>query len=110
MKKKLFTILTILLSQWASSQDTPEAFARQVADRIKDSVGLSTTQAESIYQVNLDLSTRKQQQWKLYASRDSIRVKVQAIENGRDSLYKGVMTPAQFQLYLERKSRLIGRF
>lgn len=109
-------VLALLLLFFAKSQaqttgmasNNTNALAANIADRMKDSLGLSTAQRDQVNTLNLQISNQKQNVRSRFANRDSITVGLQKVENGRDSLYKTVLTEQQYIIYRQKKRTLIA--
>ncbi len=81
--------------------------AQAIAERMKDTLELSGVQQERLYRINLRLAEQKIAVRGRYAHTDSLTIYIQAIENTRDSLYRHVLGPNRFPLYLQKKTQLI---
>jgi hypothetical protein len=106
-----FTALTLAAQQPSIIVDetTPAAkLAHHIADKMADSLGLTSQQRAKIFAVNLELHKQKASARTKPQDRDSIGKDLQQIENKRNGLYKTVLTPEQFQLYLEKKRLLVS--
>lgn len=91
------------------AQTTPaEAVAQRIAQKMKDSLSLTESQRVQLYQLNLQLHERKQAARQQYGGSSVLASEVQKMENGRDSLYKAVLTEVQFQQYRQKKRNLIS--
>ena len=103
-------ILSIAAGSVKAQQTTAEAFSLRVAKRISDSLNLSTAQQQAIYTVNLDLQQQKMSLWGQYGNvPDTLTLKVQAIEDRRDSLYRVVLgDDTKWLLYKQKKTRLLN--
>lgn len=91
-----------------AQQSAAGQYSEKVAQRMKDSLGLSVGQQNLLYEVNMQIAALKASVWKRYADNDSIRVHLQAIENTRDSLYRAVITEQQMTLYKQKKGNLLS--
>ncbi|RPE06023.1 hypothetical protein EGT74_27120 [Chitinophaga lutea] len=98
----------LFLGTSAMAQNAAEQLSHKIADKMRDTLDLRTEQRNMIYGLNMQLYHQKAQARSESKSPDSVRVKIQRIENGRDSLYKAVLTDAQYRLYLSRKRSLIN--
>ncbi|MFT3824230.1 MAG: hypothetical protein QM731_09930 [Chitinophagaceae bacterium] len=110
MYKTIFTLVFIISSLMLKAQQNPaEQLAQKIAQKMKDSLSLSTTQQQDLYTINLQLhqqklTARSQNNGNLNA----ITVAIQHIENTRDSLYKPVLTAEQFTQYRQKKLNLLN--
>lgn len=108
--RSIFLIATfIILGYQSRSQQTDvvTSVANKIADRIKDSLSLTTEQRNGIYQANLWIHQQKQGVRTQYSSTDSVRIHIQRIENKRDSVYYLVLPMEKYEAYLIRKIELI---
>jgi hypothetical protein len=115
--KKLLTILLIIFSvsrlhaqqgQGQPSDNTPAAkLASHIADKMKDSLGLSSQQRAKVFQVNMDLYKQKMGARGKSKDRTTVGKDLQQIEKGRDDLYKPILSEQQYALYLQKKRNLI---
>ena len=93
----------------ARSQVSPAAtVADKIAQKMKDSLSLTTSQKDQIYQVNMQLQESKINARQQYTGTDSARIYVQRIENTRDSLYRPILGEEKFLLYREKKTNLVN--
>lgn len=107
--KLLITIFLLCCFQLANAQSDPAtALANKIAVKMKDSLSLTEQQQQQVYQLNLQLHQSKINVRQQYAGTDSLRLRVQWVENTRDSLYRGVLTTEQYLLYLQKKRNLIN--
>lgn len=107
--KKLFLLTALLVTINSYSQTTSaDEVAARIADKMKDSLLLSTSQRNNIYSVNLYLNNQKQIARQKYSDTDSLRYHIQVIENSRDSLYKKIIYEEKYLLYKEKKRNLIN--
>ena len=110
MKKIIFlTLLSISFSGSIMAQQTPAAqLAHKIADKMKDSLGLSNQQRAKVFQINMDLFHQKDEARKRSTDRTVIGRDIQSIEKTRDSLYKPELTTEQYLLYLQKKRWLVN--
>jgi preprotein translocase subunit SecD len=107
-KKIIFIATCLFFAILTQAQNAGQQLAALQAQRIKDSLNLSTVQHDSIYQVNLSLRQQKQQVRQQYSQdANQLRVKTQEVENSRDGRYQLFLTPAQMALYLQKKRNLL---
>jgi hypothetical protein len=109
-KIKWMLLLALCGCLRAGAQTTPmQQVAAAQAQRMKDTLGLTTVQKDSIYQVNLRLMNEKHDLRSQYANNPALlRSKTQEVENTRDSRYAPILTPAQFTLYQQKKRNLLS--
>ena len=83
------------------------AFAEKVANRMRDSLSLSSIQRDSIYAINLRLMQESQAARAKNLPPDELQAELQLIERSRDKLYKAVLGQDKFLLYKPRKYALV---
>ncbi len=109
-----FLLLYCLSIQFAvaqtsnQQQDEGVRLARKIAGKMKDSLSLTATQTNQVYETNLSLLDRKKQAMTSGMSRDSIGKALQRIENSRDSLYRLILPVEKFEIYRTKKRRLLN--
>lgn len=97
------------LTLFCNSQTvSADIVAQRIAQKMKDSLLLSEDQKTQIYNINLNLNNHKMLVRQQQISSDSLRLKIQQVENTRDSLYRPILTEQQFLLYREKKKSLIN--
>jgi hypothetical protein len=107
-QKFLLFILIIGVLMHAGAQSTPgEDVSSKIAQRMKDTLALSDSQKVRLYNINQDLHNKKMAV-RAQGSTSFIGDELQAVENTRDSLYKGVLSPDQYLLYRKKKNRLVN--
>ena len=98
-------VKNILLGQ---EQNTPAAkLAHHIADKMKDTLGLSNQQRARVFQVNMDLYKQKTKARAASQDRAIVGKDLQRIEGTRDSLYRPVLTVPQYNLYIQKKRFLV---
>jgi len=109
MKKSLILLVLICCISVAKAQTGSGAeVAARIADRMKDSLLLSTVQRDSVYAINLRLHTQKMAARQQYTEMEALRQAIQQVENTRDGLYRPVLGEEKYQLYKQKKSALIS--
>ena len=98
----------MLFSFLAKAQNPAEEIANRIAQRMKDTLQLSDTQRVQIYNFNMQLSQQKATMRSQYSNADSIKKKIQLVENSRDGLYQSILSNEKYQLYIEKKKRLVN--
>jgi hypothetical protein len=107
MRFFLFTSIFIFLLQNANAQ--PIDLSTRIAQKLQDSLGLSTAQRDSIYAINIRLQHQKTQVRSQYTGTDSLQYHIQRIENTRDSLYKRIIADeGKYNLYKQKKRYLVS--
>lgn len=108
--KYILTILLVSIISFAAKAQNNQAtlLADKIAQKMKDSLSLTAQQKSLLYQINMDLHQLKVAMRQQYSSPDSLQVKLQKIENRRDSLYRPVLTEEQFLLYRQKKYNLVN--
>ena len=109
MKKLFMTLFAIFIFGTVFSQTNP---ATEVADKIavkmRDSLSLSDSAKNAIYNINMFLHSEKMSARQQFGATDSLGRKIQQVENTRDSLYRNVLNEEKFQLYIQKKRNLIS--
>jgi hypothetical protein len=109
MKVTFITALLCLSFFIAKTQPIPAVrVANKIADKMKDSLGLSQEQRQQVFAINIRLFNYKAEARKRYQNRDSVEIAMQHIENRRDSLYRSLLTEHQLNLYKQKKRVLIS--
>jgi hypothetical protein len=107
MKKISVIIVFAFFALTVKGQSNVERFSNKIAQKIKDSLQLSEKQKAQLYEINMKLTQQKADLRKEYKE-DSLRIKMQAIENTRDVLYKDVLPPDKYAIYILKKRSLIN--
>ncbi len=108
MKKVLFIPFLLLLSNFCFSQTSPaDVVAFNISVKMKDSLSLTDDQRQQVFHVNLQINQQKSNTWKTHSNSDSLHLKLQLIENTRDSLYVPILNNYQYELYLIKKKNLV---
>lgn len=111
MKKIILLVILITgFSLCSRAQLTyAQQYALKVAERMKDTLLLSSNQKAEIYNINIQISNQKANVWRQYTGVDSlIAIHLQQIENKRDSLYLPVIGEEKYSLYLNKKGKLLN--
>lgn len=113
MKHKFIFIITafaISTGCIAQTSNTSQQLAWRQAQKMKDSVGISSIAQQQIYAKNLQIVNNKQLARTQFASDSAqMRIKIQFYENQRDSLYHTIITSEQqFQLYKSKKRNILS--
>lgn len=107
--KIVFVLVFLIAAFSVNAQTSPAAaVADKIAQKMKDSLDLTASQKEQIYQVNMQLHETKMQRRQQYGGTDSVRFYVQRVENTRDSLYRPILGEEKYQLYRQKKSNLVN--
>lgn len=108
MKKIIFVItIWLLIGKSYSQTSAAQQLAQLFADRMRDSLQLTEQQRNAIFTTNMLLHSQKQAIRREYSDTDSLQIKTQKVESMRDSLYKKILQPDQYQRYKERKRFII---
>ena len=105
-----FFIYSLLLTAAISyGQTNPIAtqLANHIAQKMKDSLGLTEQQRNQVYDINMQLHNQKMSLRQQYGNSDSTRFYTQRIEGTRDSLYHTIITGNTYTLYLQKKRNLV---
>ena len=110
MKKILFVLTLVFCASvlQAQEQNNPAAkLAHHIADKMKDSLGLTNLQRAQVFQINMDLYKQKLSARKKSTDRTVVGAEMQQVEKSRDSLYQQVLTEQQYALYKQKKRNLV---
>lgn len=87
--------------------NSPQQLANKIANKMKDTLGLSEPQRNHIYTINMQLHVKKKNSPGHFYHQDTTSVHSIKLEKLRDDLYKGVLTPSQYILYRQKKQQLV---
>jgi hypothetical protein len=106
------TILLLITSSLSFAQNSaPLSLAERIANRMQDSLILTTAQKERLYEVNLLIHIKKLQIRQRFVQRDSIRIYLQRVENTRDGLYERIINNEEkYKMYKVKKTHLISAY
>ena len=108
----LFALIVITaysaVGQVNSGNQVAENLAKKIADRMKDSLGLSEQQRNSIFDVNMQIHNQKMEKRKQYVNDPLLGNKLQKVENTRDSLYRAVLPEDKFILYKKKRTNIVN--
>lgn len=108
----IILILIFLSVSWKiTAQQLPlhEELAAKLALRMRDSLQLTTTVQQQLYETNMQLHYRKMSMWQQFKnSPDTLTRMIQRVENSRDSLYKRIIGEEKFGIYIIRKKTIIN--
>ena len=110
MKNIIISCLFLITIISAKGQTATPAtqLANRIAQKMKDTLTLTVPQKNQIYTVNIGLHNLKMTIRQQYTNPDSLRIKMQRIERGRDSLYHLILSEPKYQLYLQKKRNLVS--
>lgn len=101
--------MLICAFHFSNAQTGPAAeLAAKIADRMKDTLLLTTVQRDSVYQINLSLHEQKMAVRSQQSDSETMRQRFQEIENTRDGRYRTVLGEEKFLLYKQKKRNLIS--
>jgi uncharacterized protein YxjI len=106
--KKLVVFLFVMIALKSSGQSNSEMQASGIATRMRDTLQLTDSQHARIYRINMDIIQQKSSLRIQYASNDSLRIKIQQVENTRDGLYSVILSNDKYLLYLQKKRFLLN--
>jgi hypothetical protein len=106
MKKIIFFVIGALMGTVSLQAQSATAVhtAAKVANKMKDSLNLSTDQRSLIYEINLRIAEERETSGNSYPSGDSTINGLRGLAPWRDTMYKRVLSPEQFQRYIRRKT------
>ena len=110
MKKYFaYIMLTCLVNTVSAQSDPATELAAKIADRMRDSLSLRSSQRDSLYTINMSLHTQKMAARQQHTASEALRQATQELENKRDGLYRTVFNNEEkYQLYLSKKQHLIS--
>lgn len=105
-------IASIILVQTSMAQTNnqsslAENVSERIADKMRDTLGLTPQLRNKIFAINMQLHQQKQAARQQYTNRDALQVFIQNIERTRDSLYQAVLPNDKYMLYKQKKKELI---
>jgi hypothetical protein len=104
----LLILICLFFGASVHAQTQAEVVANKIAQKMKDSLNLADSVRIKIYQINMQLDQQKLVVRNHYAGSDSLRIKVQQVENSRDALYQAVLPGEKFVLYRQKKRNLVN--
>jgi threonine aldolase len=110
-KMKIVIILFIfsfLSAATYAQSDHATQLANKIAQKMKDSLGLTGQQKNSIVDISMNLHEQKSLARQQHHGSDSLRYFLQRIENTRDTLYSAVLSQQQYLLYKQKKRNLVN--
>ena len=118
MKKISLTLAILGITTVVLAQQTDTALIRKrtqagqmtagrIMQKMKDSLQLSDSAAQQIYNFTLQIQQQKYQVLDLYRGTSALPGQMTLVENTRDSLYATVIPPGQYQSYKQRKTSLV---
>lgn len=109
MKKNIVILLLCFacVTTVNAQSDHANQIANKIAQRMTDSLDLTSQQKNALRDVNKNLDDQKKAAWQQYG-RASVTPYIQKIENKRDSLYKLVLPPGKYILYKQKKHILVN--
>lgn len=109
MKKLSLLFCIVYLWHYAGQAQSSQAEqqASRIAQRMSDSLSLTSLQKDGIYAISLDLINQSQAVFAQSPPSDSLQARLQRIENKRDPLYLPVLGNEKYLLYKQRKRTLV---
>lgn len=109
MKLLIFSVFAIIfMDSEVFSQSNPAVdVANKIAQKMKDTLSLSSPQRAAIYNINMALHHAKSSLRSRFVNIDSLRINMQRVENTRDSLYRRVLGDSKFILFIQKKDNLL---
>ncbi len=98
---------SFLSAKGIAQSDYANQLANKIAGKMKDSLGLTVTQAAQLVAINMALSNQKQVARQQHPGPSAITY-IQKIENTRDSLYKQILPADKYLLYKQKKRNLVN--
>jgi len=104
----LLAFSDVIAQQDNSNNGEAVVLAQRIAKKMKDTLSLTGQQRQQIYQVNMSLHDQKQTIRQQNPPQDSLQVRIQRVEQTRDSLYMPILGNEKYQLYLQKKRNLVS--
>lgn len=104
----LFVFLAIRTAVTAQGSGPGTQIANRIADKMKDTLGLTQQKRNQVFAVNMHLHNRKMIVRQQTTNPDSLQARLQRVEKKRDSMYQRILPPPKYQLYLQKKRNLIS--
>jgi hypothetical protein len=113
IKKVLFVILFITCScvtysQSSSHKKSLDRITYTDSDSLLPKHLLTHEQILQIYSINIELGNQERELQSKYGNSDSIMVHMQSLEVKKDSYYRKVLPQDKYQLYKQKKLKLVG--
>lgn len=113
MKKTIVYVMAAILlfaaRQQVSAQQSPGVqLANHIADKMKDTLGLTVPKRNQVFAINMYIHNKKMIIRQQTTNPDTLRVRLQRQENKRDSMYQNILPPPKYQLYLQKKGNLVS--
>ena len=107
--KVLMSFLLVVCAYGVKGQtaDSADLLAEKIANRMRDSLGLTVSIRDSIFVINKQINSEKKEKMTSSGDYETVRKQIQQIENKRDSLYQAVLPTEKFLLYKQKKALLI---
>ena len=108
---KIIFLLVGIMTVWriggfAQTQNGTD-LATRIATKMQDSLGLSDSVEQQIYNATLNINRWKVRVINRYQQADSLYLWMNRIEHARDSLYRNLLTDPQYQLYCQKKRTMV---
>jgi len=105
----LFFIFLSVQAQQTEKFETPATqLAHKIADKMKDSLGLTNQQRAKIFTINMDLHKQKTEARARPQDRTAVGNELQKIESTRDAMYRTILTDDQYAIYQQKKRYLVS--
>ncbi len=107
--RKLFMFLFVIgIATNSHAQTMAEEIAGRIAKKMKDSLSLTETQRQQVYDINIRLTSQKQAARAASTDREIVGKELQRIENTRDGLYQPILGEEKFGTYKMKKNNLVN--
>lgn len=100
--------MCLCIGHLLSAQNPAETVAARIAQKMKDTLELTDSLRIRVYQINLQLSQQKAALRNQFTRNDSLRTRMQQVENTRDALYQAILPAEKYVLYRQKKRNLIS--
>ena len=106
---KIFASLLLLFFSHGSYAQTSQtdSLANLLAQKMKDSLSLTSEQKNQIYTINTTILTRDSNLRKMFIGSKSLISYLELLGEQRDSLYKSALPNDKYLLYLSKKRNIV---
>lgn len=112
MKRKYFLLVCLVVmincGQLVQGQNPATQLANHIANKMRDTLNLTNPKRNQVFAINMYLHNRKMIVRQQTTDPELLRTRLQRVEHMRDSMYQGILTPAKYLLYLQKKRFLVS--
>lgn len=108
MNKLIISVSVLLATTFqAKSQDIDSVVAKTFANKLRDSLALTQSQTDSIYQISKALRIEKRDVWAQYKNSKDLNQRMLQEDEKRDSLFRNVLGDEKFTLYFQKRRQFL---